>query len=242
MTAAIFIALFGSERTIERAFSNTFAKMTAGLPVYAVNNHYPFWTEGFVDRLAEKYNITMIDKGENLGHFASINLLNEMFPTDYHIIIEADSVIHSIGWDTALLDVVKNETVICATLRNRHTYWEMTQRSFYREVIDGYRCSIPTMPVMTGDSVFRTEWVNRTGGHKDENKYYGGSECIMFNKCNQHGNERWVFLDDFIDLVKEDYESFDDDIYMQYKQDHARTIPRFMGSFEDYCRIQELIP
>lgn len=238
MTAAIFIALYGSERTIERAFSNTFANMTAGLPVYAVNNHYPFWGKDFVNNIAKKYNITMIDKGENLGHFGSINLLNEMFPTDYHIVIEPDDLISFIGWDSALLDVVKHDSVICATLHNRDAYAEMLDRGYYTENINGYNCRIPTKAVVTGCSIFKTEWVLRTAGHKDENKYYGGSECIMFNKCKQHGNERWVFLDDVPDGYKYDHEDFDDKVYTQYKEDHARTIPRFVGSFDDYLKHQ----
>jgi hypothetical protein len=232
--AAIFVVLYGSEAAILRGLTATLGSTTAQLPVYAWDNHYPFWNEGFIPMLKEQFNLTIFDSGTNIGLCPALNILNEKVPTNYQILIEGDSVVDSYGWDAALLKVIEGRTV-WATCHNHNSYREMQERGHYKDIINGYEVTVPLQPVMNSVCAHRTEWVNRFGGYAEENSYYGGSETKMWDRLQQHGNDRWVFVDEVKETAKCDLPLLDDGEYLNYKNAHARH-RTFNGSFDEYLK------
>ena len=239
MKAAIFIVLYGNEASIERGLEATLTKATEGLPIHAVDNHYPMWSDGFVNRISKQYNITIHDLGSNVGLVPALNYLNETVPTDYQLLIEGDSYAGSSGWDKAILDVLQTGQSVWATIHNRISYEDMSGRTgCYHVNIAGHPCTVPLSPVMNSISGHSTEWVNKHKGYADENNYYGGSEVKMWDRLNQQGNEKWVFIDDAFEVSRCDLRDIDDEIYTKYKNAHAigPVSERFKGSFEEYLK------
>lgn len=193
------------------------------------DNHYPLNRPNFVLDLCRKLGFDYYSEGQNVGMYRAYNELINM--TNQNVILyDADCMPDKSGWDTAILEVLKNASIGCVTLSNATNRREMMERGFSRETINGHVVKEPHSAVTNTVCGFNIDFLKSIGGLTGSHKYYGGNEIEMWR---HYGPKRWVFLDDYNELT-ESVKSLHDWQYEQYKLLYAH---RGLGiSFEEYLK------
>lgn len=200
--------------------------------VILLDNNCPLCIDkDFLPNMCSEYGFTYLNAGENLGLHNGYNYAMGYLPDDCErfIIYDGDMFPETEDWHLPLLKIHDDERVIWSGLWNKHTYREMSERPSHKEVIMGYNCTIPHVPVIAMCCAYNKRWIDSVGGFTEPNKWYGGLEIAMWNKMPK--GKIIAYLDDYKEL---ECPVNNDDVYAQYKWEHAHN--GLEMSFEEYLK------
>lgn len=228
----IFTILYNNYRVINRSLTKLRETNTLNLPIVALDNHYPTLTKAYKTRLKKKFNLTILDAGENLGLSGGYNYIIEQYPELKHAILyDCDSNPETKGWDKSLMDTIKHPKVAYLSLMFDNAKREMEERGFNPWLCGEHVIWKPKEACQQSISCVDLTYLRSIGGMQEPKKYYGGLESCMFkfwNEQNQIG---------YIDGVYEKQMHKDDDTdprYKEYKWKYAHQ--GYDKSFDEYLK------
>lgn len=231
---AIFTLLYNEYKVIDKSFSQLRKTNTLNLPIYAVDNDYPFLTPEMVKKLQKKYNITIIGSRYNRGLTGGYNELIKEVKVDYAILYDCDSYPVTPGWDKALTTVIKNHNVSYLSLMFDIAKREMTERGFTPWQCGDYVVWRPHTAGVQSISCADLSYLRLIGGLHEPKKYYGGLEGYMFNYWNdQH---QIGYIDGYFETQIHGNSDINP-LYTEYKWQYAHK--GYEGSFDDYLKTKQ---
>jgi hypothetical protein len=149
-----------------------------------------------------------------LDYLKSIGLQND----DVIIAYDPDVFPETLGWGKAFVDVLKDKSVGWASVWNVHTEREMNNKAHTVEMINGYKVSVLTEPVLNSVCAFNAKFLIESKGAHENYPYYGTFEIAMWKYLVEQ-NLKWVFLNDYKEgWAIEEYVDLD---YRTYKWNTA---------------------
>lgn len=231
---AIFTLLYNEYKIIDKSFSQLRKTNTLNLPIYAVDNDYPFLTPKMVNKLQKKYDITIIGTRYNRGLTGGYNELIKEVKVDYAILYDCDSYPVTPGWDNALTTVIKNQNVAYLSLMFDIAKREMTDRGFTPWQCGDYVVWRPHTACVQSISCADLSYLRLIGGLHEPKKYYGGLEAYMFKYWNdQH---QIGYIDGYFETQIHGNTDINP-LYTEYKWKYAHE--GYEGSFDDYLKSKE---
>ncbi len=228
----IFTLLYNNYKVIKRSLEQLRSTGTLNLPIVALDNHYPHLTKSQKTRLKNKFDLTIIDEGENLGLSGGYNRLIKEYPElDYVILYDCDSNPDSKGWDAALMDVIQHPKLAYCSLMFDNAKREMKERGFEPWQNGEHVIWRPKQACQQSVSCADLNYLRTIGGLQEPKKYYGGLESCMFKYWNDQHQIG------YIDGVYETqlHEADDTDPrYKRYKWDYAHQ--GYGGSFNEWLK------
>ena len=233
-TQAIFTLLYNEYEIIERSMQQLRNTNTLNLPIYAVDNAYPFLTVEMVERLKSKYNITIIGERYNRGLSAGYNELINTLNFDFAILYDCDSYPITQGWDAAMMDVIQHENVKYLCLMFDICRREMIERGYHQWHYMNYEIWQPTQACTQSISCADLKFLRNIGGLEEPKKYYGGLESTMFKHWNDIN--RIGYLNNYFENQINNVEEVNP-LYRQYKWEYAHK--GYDGSFDDFIKARQ---
>jgi hypothetical protein len=133
------------------------------------------------------------------------------------------------NWHLALIETVKSQKYVCATLNNHVSNREINERGFYHSEVNGIRLQVPKQACTNTVCAFDVKFLRENGGIRGGKVYYGGNEIEMWPILEY----KWAFLTDFWDDFNQ-CKVFHDWQYEQYKLLYAHK--GMDMSFETYVK------
>lgn len=187
--------------------------------VLLLDNNCPLMSDkNYLPNLCKELGFIYHNAGKNLGLHDGYNYLISNLPedADRYILFDGDSYPITENWHIPLLKLHDDSRIVWTSLYNKHSYKEMSERSFRSEVLFGYNCQIVLAPVINSISCFKKSWTDSVGGLTEPMRFYGGLEMSMWHKKSV--DKLWVFLNDY---KEESNPTPNDPIYTEYKVAHA---------------------
>jgi len=231
----IFTILYNNYKVIKRSLTKLRKTDSLGLPIIALDNHYPTLTKGQKTRLKNMFDLTILDAGENLGLSGGYNYIIEQYPEeDYAILYDCDSNPETQGWDKALLDTIQHSKVAYLSLMFDNAKREMKERGFNPWQCGEHVIWTPKEACQQSISCADLNYLRRIGGLQEPKKYYGGLESKMFKYWTpQHQIG-------YIDGVYETQLHGKDDTDPKYKEYKWKYAHQGYGkSFDEYLKEQK---
>lgn len=225
---------FTKPSIIRRALENYYSTTVLPTNHILLHAHYPIGenikTE--LEQLAKDFKCTLMDAGSNLGLHHGFNwVLGHIKPQPGDVIIgyDHDSCPVNKGWDAAMMKVLGVDTKhVWASLRTIHTLDEL--KTITLNKVDGVYYFKPEKPVMNSVCAFKWEFLERTGGLRENSNFYGHLEAPMWALTKEYGVD-WCFLLDYYEHSELLHEH--DEQYKLYKWAHAHE-QTHDGDFASY--------
>lgn len=228
----IFTLLYNNYKVIKRSLTRLRETNTENYPIVALDNHYPTLTKSQKTRLKNKFELTIIDEGENLGLSGGYNKLIELYPDlRYAILFDCDSNPDTKGWDKALMEVIQMPDISYASLSFEIATREMRERGFTPMERNGYFLWQPKQACVQSISVADLDYLRKIGGLQEPKKYYGGLESKMFQYWSDQN--KIVYIDNFRE-TQFNKEDESDPAYKAYKWEYAHK--GYAGSFNEFLK------
>lgn len=226
----IFTILYNNYKVINRSLGKLRETNVCNYPIVALDNHYPRLSKAQKTRLKNKFNLTILDAGENLGLSGGYNYLIEKHPlVDYAILYDCDSNPETKGWDKALMQIVKKPDMAYVCMMFETAKREMGERGFTPIQVDEHVVWRPHAACVQSVSCADLKYLRSIGGLQEPKKYYGGLESCMFKYWNDE--HKLVYIDGVYETQLHGKDDTDE-VYRAYKWAYAHE--GYNGSFEDY--------
>lgn len=218
--------------------------MSIDMKHYFLYQHYPLKKEfekAGLRKVCEKYNITWLDAGKDLGLHGGANyMMQQINPADSDVIIghDPDDYADTKGWDKAIVDIVTQDpSIAIAYLNNGYNINHTPGCIFQDTVIAGHKVKIPTnRPTMMSISGYTAGWIRQIGGFSQPTTHYGHIESHFWRKAAQM-HKKWAILEEY--SVRYGVGSYShDQLYTEYKQAQANFTSR--ESFEEWLKKKGL--
>lgn len=234
----IFTLLYNNYKVINRSLAKLRKTNTLDLPIVALDNHYPTLTKSQKTRLKNKFDLTILDVGENLGLSGGYNYLVEQHPKlEKAILYDCDSNPETKGWDEALMDVIQNPDIAYISLMFETAKREMKERGFTPLQYGKHVVWQPKRACVQSISCADLNYLRSIGGLQEPKKYYGGLESMMFKYWND--KHKLVYIDGVYETQLNQDNDVDEE-YVKYKWEYAHK--GYNGSFENWimenCRVE----
>lgn len=226
----IFTILYNNYKVINRSLTRLRETNTLNLPIVALDNHYPFLTKAQKTRLKNKFDLKIIDPNENLGLSGGYNRLFSYYTNvRYAILYDCDSNPNTVGWDAALIDVIKNKDISYCSLMFDVAKREMIERGFTPIQKGEHVVWQPHAACVQSVSVADLQYLRSIGGLHEPKKYYGGLESYMWKYWND--DHKIVYLDGYYETQFCGNDEADP-IYRAYKWAYAHE--GYDGTIEQF--------
>lgn len=226
----IFTILYNNYKVINRSLTQLRKTNTLGLPIVALDNHYPTLTKAQKTRLKKKFDLKIIDPKENLGLSGGYNRLFSYYTNvQYAILYDCDSNPTTVGWDKALMDTIKYPDIAYLSLMFDNAKREMIERGFTPMQYGEHVIWNPKQACQQSVSCADLDYIRSVGGLQEPKKYYGGLESCMFKYWNDQHKIGYI---DGVYETQLHGKDDTDEVYRAYKWAYAHE--GYNGSFEDY--------
>lgn len=226
----IFTILYNNYKVINRSLSKLRKTNVIDLPIVALDNHYPTLTKAQKTRLKNKFDLTVLDAGENLGLSGGYNYLIEQYSElEYAILYDCDSNPETKGWDKALIDTIQYSDVAYLSLMFDTAKREMQERGFTPIQYGEHVIWNPKQACQQSISCADLKYLRSVGGLQEPKKYYGGLESTMFKYWND--KHKIGYIDGVYETQLHGQDETDE-IYRAYKWAYAHQ--GYNGSFEQF--------
>lgn len=168
---------------------------------YLLDQHYPIDKDrnrAEIRRVCEKFGVTVIDAGCNLGLHDGFNwaLKKVVTPEDDIVIAyDGDSFPVGQGWDMALVRAIRGDReqrVVWSSLGNPRTMKEIQERGYIAKKADGYLdLWVTKVPIVNSVCAWRIDWLRKVGFLSEPQPWYGNLESEMFAKL---GSNQWAVI------------------------------------------------
>jgi GT2 family glycosyltransferase len=233
-SAAIFTMLYNEYDVIDYSLSQLRKTTTLNLPIYAVDNDYPFLTPDMVNDLQKKHNFTLIGTRHNRGLAGGANELINSVNVDYAIGYDCDSNPVTPGWDIAFLKLIKNTNLAYLSLMLEVSKREMLERGHTVWHYEDYTIWRPHAACVQSVPIFDTAYIKKIGGIQEPKKYYGGLEACMFKYWD---NDHQIgYLDGYYEMPENKSDKVNP-LYTEYKLEYAHK--GYNGSFDDFLKTRQ---
>lgn len=229
----IFTLLYNNFNVIDKSLEQLKKTTVLDLPIMAMDNHYPLITEEEKNILIKKYNLIVLDEGENLGLSAGFNMLVNTFDCKTAIFYDIDSFPVTHGWDAAMMSSLEDKRLAFCSLYFDIAKRELSERGCVEWVnANGLTMLQPKQAGVQSVSAANIEYLKSIGGLQEPRKYYGGFEIQMFNYWNDE--HRISYIKDYYE-DKEYFNNLVDPQYTAYKFAYAHN--GYKGSFDDFLKL-----
>ncbi len=231
---AIFTLLYNEFKVIDQSLKQLRKTNVLDLPIYAIDNDYPFLTDEMVKKLQKKYNITIIGTRYNRGLTGGYNELIKEVKVDYAILYDCDSFPITDGWDKVMADCIRHHDVAYLSLMFDIAKNEMTERGFTPWQCGEHVIWRPHTAGVQSISCADLSYLRLIGGLHEPKKYYGGLEGYMFHYWND--KHQIGYIDGYYEKQIH-HDGLINPIYTEYKWKYAHE--GYEGSFQDYLKTKE---
>lgn len=200
--------------------------------VLLFDNQYPLNPAGYMEGLCKELGFKYYRGFANVGMYQAYATLLAQLPVDCKsaILYDGDHYPITPNWHLAILDVLKDESVLTCNVNNLINRRELHERGFTPVAINGHRCSISKEVITATMGGWNIPVLKSIGGITSPHKYYGGNEVDMWKHYKDH---KFVVLDDYSE-DKLAMDALHDWQYQEYKLLYAH---RGLGiSFEEYLK------
>jgi predicted O-methyltransferase YrrM len=232
--AAIFTLLYNDYSVIDESLAQLKKTATLDLPIYAVDNAYPFLTEKMVDKLKKKYVLNIINARHNRGLAGGYNELVNEVDADYAILFDCDSYPDTHGWDEAMMTVIKDEQMAYACLMFDIARNEMIDRGFTPWQCGPHVVWRPHSACVQSISCADLSYLREIGGLQEPKKYYGGLEGHMFHYWDDR--HQIGYIDGYYETQRRG-DSVINPLYTEYKWKYAHE--GYDGSFDEFLKTKQ---
>lgn len=232
--SAIFTLLYNEFEVIDASLNQLRKTNVLNLPIYAVDNDYPFLTQDMVNQLKDKYDIQIIGEKYNRGSSEGFNELINNINIDYAILYDCDSNPVTYGWDEVMYKLIKNTNLAVMSLMLEVSKNEMIERGYTIWHYEDYTIWKPKAACVQSTGFYDLNYLRQIGGVKQPKKYYGGSESQMFNYWNDE--HQIGYLDGYYEIPK-NHGGNVNPLYSEYKIMYAHR--GYDGSFEDFIKTKQ---
>jgi hypothetical protein len=227
----IFTILYNNYKVINRSLTKLRETNVCNYPIVALDNHFPLLKKAQKTRLKNKFNLTILDAGENLGLSGGYNYIIDKYPlVDYAILYDCDSNPETKGWDKALMDSIKEPKQAYLSLMFPIAKREMQERGFTPWANSvGHVIWKPKQACCQSVSCADLTYLRSIGGLQEPRKYYGGLESFMFKYWNEDHQIGYI---DGVYEVQLHGKDETPKVYADYKWAYAHE--GYEGTLEDY--------
>lgn len=229
----IFTLLYNEFEIIDTSLNQLRKTNVLNLPIYAVDNDYPFLTLDQVQTLKDKYDLRIIGERTNRGLAGGYNELINTVSIDSAILYDCDSYPVTIGWDKALMDIIQIKNVAYLSLMFEIAKREMTERGYTSWQHNEYTIWKPHSPCVQSVSCADLNYLRQIGGMKEPKKYYGGLEMQMFSYWNDE--HQIGYVDNYFEKQINKIDKVNP-LYTEYKWQYAHR--GYDGSFNDFLNLK----
>ena len=232
--AAIFTLLYNEYGVIDESLAQLKRTSTLDLPIYAIDNAYPFLTEKMVAKLKKKYGLHIINARHNRGLAGGYNELIKEVDADYAILFDCDSYPDTKGWDEAMVSCIKHKALAYVCLMFDVAKREMIERGFTPWQCGPHVIWQPHTACVQSISCADLSYLREIGGLQEPKKYYGGLEGRMFQYWNSH--HQIGYIDGLYETQRCGTEAINP-LYREYKWKYAHE--GYDGSFDEFLKTKQ---
>lgn len=193
-----------------------------------------------LEKIAKKFNCILLDPGKNLGLHGGFNWAWEQLaipPNAAVIGYDPDSWPVTPEWDLAICRAfVTRPDAVWFSLWHQHCDRQIDQEGALLRNFNagGISCAQVSRAVMNSICAFRQAWLRKIGGLYEQNNFYGGLECDLWEKISYN---EWVFLRDYKEIPKL-YDRMNP-LFKEWKWKtaHTKEIPHTMD-FESWLKTK----
>jgi hypothetical protein len=234
LSVAIFTLLYNEYEVINESLAKLKKTSKLNLPIYAIDNDYPFLTDKMVKKLQKKYNLNIIGERYNRGLAGGFNELINTVNVDYAIMFDCDSNPDTYGWDEAMISVIKHPNMAYVCLMFKIAKEEMQSRGFTPWQCGDHVVWRPHQACVQSISCADLTYLRMIGGLAEPKKYYGGLEGHMFHHWNDQHQIGYI---DGVYETQRDGEPIINPLYTEYKWKYAHE--GYDGSFDDFLKTKQ---
>lgn len=231
--SAVFTLLYNEFEVIDASLNQLRKTNVLNLPIYAIDNDYPFLTEDMVNQLKDKYNLTIIGERTNRGLAGGYNELISKTDFNEAILYDCDSYPVTEGWDKAMITIIQKDNVAYLSLMFELAKREMIERGYTEWEYEGYKIWKPHSACVQSISCADLNYLRQIGGMREPKKYYGGLEMQMFSFWND--NHQIGYIDNYFEEQLNKIDKVNP-IYTEYKYQYAHR--GYDGSFNDFLQLK----
>lgn len=208
-----------------------------------VQGHYPIDRERNnkeIELIVQSYkHAELWDPGDNIGSAQSQQWALEQLQVednDVFINLDPDSACRKVGWDEALVRVMKadkNCAVISLNSPMTSGFIESRNQKITEKIVDTLRVGIPDRPTPFNLSAFNCSFIKNMGGLRQIFPFWGDLEAVVYQQASAKGLYHGYLVDYMEDEQGKFFHPLSNN---EWKDLHARTSgpDQFLGNYQEF--------